>query len=132
MQGYGDGNDSGSGSAKFRKLTQKCNLHCRIYEVDNGPDVFEPFCELQGADRNLAQKSRNGFRITGGNGVAASARLIDAAATGSSEFFVGDALIDEETGKLIVADGSENSVQVSLCVVANCSVRSRENLQRQR
>ena len=105
---------NGNGIGNLRKLTQKCNLHCRIYEVENGPDVIEPFCELQGADRNPATKRRNGLRITGGNGLAASTLLIDAAAAGSSEFFVGDAFIDEESGQLIIADGAENTVQVRL------------------
>ena len=101
-------------------MTQKCNLHVRIYDVEDGPDVFEPFCELQGADQNLTKRIRNSLRITGGNGLAASTILIDAAATGSSELFVGgDAFIDEESGKLIVADGAENTVQVRVIFVAN-------------
>jgi hypothetical protein len=114
---------------KFRKLTQKCNLHVRIYDVEKGPGFFEPFCILQGADQNLIKRIRNGFRITGGNGLAASKLLIDAAAAGSFQFFVKDAFIDEESGKLIVADGAENTVQVRLRTSCAADSYCQPNLQ---
>ena len=97
------------GLGNGRQLMESCSLSCRIFDYEDGTEFIEPFCVLQGADRNPNKGGRNNVRITGGNGVAASKNLINAAAAGDSDFFA-DAYIDEESGDLVVADDADVEV----------------------
>ena len=84
----------GLGNAK--KLKRSCSLSSRIFDYEDGTEFIEPFCVLQGANRNPTKSGRNNVRITGGSWVAASKNLINAAAAGNSDFFA-EAYIDEES-----------------------------------